>query len=66
MNENFDEDDVQYYLAQIGAYFALQSKNEKDDAISKELYCAVNKIRDYFKNTRGKKIKDELRSDYVR
>lgn len=59
MTENFDEEDVQYYLAQIGAYFALQCKDNKDDPISKELYCSVNKIRDYFKSIQKEKKKEK-------
>lgn len=46
-------EDIDYHLAQLGAYFAVKIRNNENAETEIELYCALNRIRDYFRSIKG-------------
>ena len=51
-NELTPEADVEHHLAQLGAYFASKIRTDDKADTEIELYCSLNRIRDYFKTMR--------------
>lgn len=47
MEEEVTRKEIDYYLAQLSAYFALQMSSNKDNTAAVDMYKAVNKIKRY-------------------